>query len=771
MEVFKARSGIAQILYVSLGVTLISVLPLLPDFMTYATEIFISVSSLLFIAYAYKNTNEEILESIPYVKYMGHDRDLSVTDKLYKLIGGAKISLDNMLTLPDSTKRQFGDVLRDIASDSGKISNFESSLIHVGGFIYKLSFITRGRSILCLFQDVTKEIEQYNSLLQSGESISVKYKQLNAVIKHIPLPVVARNSSMDVVYYNQPYYDLAIGSGEAFDPKRLDIAPDYKKSASEAFITNKKITSERSITIDSKKIVYRSIDIPVESLDMVITILLEIEEIFYLQELVKGKDKSFKQFVDSLLYGCMVFNADGILQYANSKMVEIWGIDYGILEQKSTHSEILDHLYLKGKLPASSNYTKFKHDRISLRDSIDAPQTDYFYLRDGRYIRSCAVPLENNSILFTYEDLTKGLDVERALNFANSVRDSVIQHLREGVCVFNNQGGLEVLNPDMLKIWGLDDKKDTKITLQSFLEKSFIGLSEGEKSKMENAFSKALVSNIEVEQVIKAGDDRAIHRRIASLPNKGIMIADMEVTHEYRRMAAYNTQIESLLTMDRDKSKFIATMPNKMRGAISSLIGINHILLTQNAGNLSEEQKNYLEDIRKSVEYLSKMLDESEDLSEFTELHKEVSESEINLVENINDVVKMLHDNFELKNIKCKVKMESTKLLCFTDEKILQNAITSILQNVIYRSKMGGKVEISITIIGNKYHIKISDDGMKYSDKSSQPYNIGLVYTRLLLASLNTHLQTSYSSKNNLSSFEFSLLNDRAFVDYSKSGK
>ena len=159
---------------------------------------------------------------------------------------------------------------------------------------------------------------------------------------------------------------------------------------------------------------------------------INIKEEGKLKEIIKDLKSGVTSFLDSLDYACMVIDRNGYLKYYNSRLIEIWDMDTELLSKGITHTEILDHLYLKGKLPAQADYTKFKRDRISMHGELRAAKEDFFYLPNGTCVRFTAVPFEEDSILFTYEDVTQRLNVERSLRFANKVRDSIIEHSKEG---------------------------------------------------------------------------------------------------------------------------------------------------------------------------------------------------------------------------------------------------------------------------------------------------------------------------------------------------
>jgi signal transduction histidine kinase len=324
----------------------------------------------------------------------------------------------------------------------------------------------------------------------------------------------------------------------------------------------------------------------------------------------------------------------------------------------------------------------------------------------------------------------------------------------------------------MIKIWNLpEDTEQSHFTSDMFIEKSFAGLRESEASKIQEAFTKALVSNITVEQVLKTGNGSIIQRVIMQLPNKSIMISDDVVTEDFEKMESYLSEIKILKSIDKDKTTFLANLPHKIRGAVNSLIGISHILLTQKVANLSKEQSEYLKDIKRSVEYISKILDETSDLAEFKNLYDIPILRDVDLANPIENALESLKDDFRIKQISTSFKSKVKDKTCFVDDARLQNIIMSILQNSIYRSRPRGIIDIELSMDESKFILLISDNGRRYeigkdSNNASSYNSLSITYAKMLLDSMNLELIARYDNEAKLSRFKIILVNDRTFHEF-----
>lgn len=778
METIIVHTRGKRFLYSALYSALGGLLFVLPFFLLYSGEeyltwIFIAEVLILIGLYNFKRSSADILGDLLYIRFDAKTSQCRISRNLKNRIEEDAL-LGKMVELQNETSKRLNTILKEVAFDKHpNLEAYNGGIVSFDKIIFKIHLLKESHGkIVCIFQDISLEMKKYNELHRSYIEKANLSSLQSSILRYIPVPIVVRNNSMEIIYYNDPYYELAIGPDAPFDKSKLEINKEYTQSAMDSYTKDEEIVTERSIVLEGEKELFQITDIPDRDAELVISIILSMKEIGKLKSIVGGLRKGMNSFLDSLDYACMVISKDGNLKYFNTKLREIWGIESEFLDENTTHTEILDHLYLKGKLPAQSDYTKFKHERVALHERLNDAKEDFFYLPDGKCIRSSAVPFEAGSVLFTYEDITSRLDVERDLKFASKVRDSIITHSKEGVCVFDKEGNLDVVNDNMLRIWQLfEESKKSKLTSDAFIEKSFVGLGEAERAKVENAFHKALVSNIEVEQVIKGLNDKIIQRRISPLPNKGVMISDQEITEDFKKMESYLCEIKTLKAIDKDKSTYLANMPHKMRGAVNALIGVSHILLTQNVANLTKEQGKYLKDLKSSADYVAKILDESSDLSEFKNLYDIPVIKEIDLAQQIKKSMKVLDEDFKIKNIKVKFSKKTDDTNCVTDGDRLESALISILQNCIYRSKPDGNITLDLTSQRQKFILKITDNGVplslqKFSNMGSNYYSLSITYARMMLESLNLELKSHYSATEEKSIFVIEFANDRNFNQF-----
>jgi|GEM_PF-5627949 len=729
--------------------------------------IFIVEMILLSFFIAFRKEDKEILKDLLYIEYSKGNSTTKVSKKLGDLIEDKGSLLAGVIWLDG---REAGSLKLALQEKTLDLEFYNGCIVNLNDICFKIFFIRLGKNLVRgYFTEVTEEIQQRDASLKAYRQLLEQYGLYTAILQNMAVPIIVRNRYMQIVFYNQAYSDLVTGDDTQPEADTLEMDPKLKKAAMDALSLSKPISIQESILLEDHKYLHEIKNIPVGQSDLVVSSIYDIRTTEKAQKDYNDLRQGIQNFLDTLPYACMVIDKEGSLKYYNLKFKEIWGFDTEFFIEGLTHTEILDHLYLKGKLPAQVDYSAFKGERLALHSLLETAKEDFFYLPDGTCIKAKSIPFDDISVLFTYEDITTNLNTTRSLKSADKIRDSIIYHARDGIVVFGTDGALSSINPHMMQMWDIGEENSQNLTIAQFMEKSFVGVDESEKAQIENAFSNALVSNVEVSQMIKGMNERTIHRRIFPLPYKGVMISDLDVTEEFNKIESYNAHILSLTALDRDKSKFLANMPNKMRGAINSIIGISHILLVDNVTNLTKEQSQHLNDLKKSADYIALLIKDSENYSDFVDVYDMPRAQEIDLMICFKNTMKFFQEDMGSKGIKCKFKHEISSMPCFIDPIKIQNALTAIMQNVIYRATTGTCIEIVVKAGKDKYYVAIKDDGIRYQNLKNKNngfnyYNLSITYARMLLKSLDVDLLTAKEPGKNI--FKFELINDRSLIEY-----
>jgi PAS domain S-box-containing protein len=164
--------------------------------------------------------------------------------------------------------------------------------------------------------------------------------------------------------------------------------------------------------------------------------------------------------------------------------------------------------------------------------------------------------------------------------------------------------------------------------------------------------------------------------------------------------------------VDKAKTEFVSLASHQLRTPLSTVNWYSEMLLTGDVGEVTPDQKKYLEEIyhgnQRMVDLVNTLLDVSR-----IEMGTFIVESKAT---NMTKLAQGVIDEHKLQISEKKIKFTHVfnKNIPFiqADPKILRMVIQNLLSNAIKYTPQGGKIEVSISLVkGNGILLKVSDTG------------------------------------------------------------
>ena len=186
------------------------------------------------------------------------------------------------------------------------------------------------------------------------------------------------------------------------------------------------------------------------------------------------------------------------------------------------------------------------------------------------------------------------------------------------------------------------------------------------------------------------------------------------------RTAELADAMQKAQAADRIKSAFLATMSHELRTPLNSIIGFTGIMLQGLAGPLNSEQQKQMSMVQNSSRHLLALINDVLDISKIEAGQLELSNSQFNLNDSVEKMVKLVSPLAEKKRLRVVNKMESDDMAVYSDKLRFEQIILNLLNNAI-KFTDEGEVTIKGRRTGDMYEISVSDTGIGInSDKLNE---------------------------------------------------
>ena len=319
---------------------------------------------------------------------------------------------------------------------------------------------------------------------------------------------------------------------------------------------------------------------------------------------------------------------------------------------------------------------------------------------------------------------------EQRLIRQDSLLQSTLEHIGEGLSVFDSQGRLVAWNQRFCELLDLPPDLAASATLQDILMHQAVRGDFGESDPEAEVARRLDLFYRDVpttkERVMPGGRTLQIRRR--AMPNGAVISIYSDVTEikaSERRLIEAHSQAE---TANRAKGDFLANMSHELRTPLNAIIGFSEVISNQLFGPIvNEKYLEYIRDIHTSSLHLLSIINDILDMSKIEAGKVELAKEVVQIQNVISEVMRMVHERARSRDIELTAELPDENVEIWADERSMKQIFLNLLSNAIKFSNEGGRIYVRIVADRSDVAVlEIEDHGIGMSpedqERALQPF-------------------------------------------------
>ncbi|NOQ34755.1 MAG: PAS domain S-box protein [Methylococcaceae bacterium] len=365
-------------------------------------------------------------------------------------------------------------------------------------------------------------------------------------------------------------------------------------------------------------------------------------------------------------------------------------------------------------------------DRAVLESGVAKLSYDQPFIHKGktRWSRISKVPLKNQAneiigLLGIYDDVTKRKQRRAKLEVAATVfeskeamlvtnADSIIIDVNQAFTRLTGYSHAEIVgkHPSMLRSDRQDEAFYDKLR-EDLLNNN---LWQGEiwnKRKNGDVYPEWLTIT-----VVKNKNDEITHH-VATMMD----ITERKLAEEDMKTAKLNA-----IQANKAKSDFLANMSHELRTPMTAILGFGQLLEIDDQENLTQEQKEFIQEILKAGNHLLSLINEVLDLSAIEAGKLKVSMETIKFSTLLNECIALSIPSAEQQQISIFNSMNSKlEYYLYADNIRLKQVLLNLLSNAIKYNRKQGNITLTAKQVDNeRLRILVTDTGEGLTEDQQQ---------------------------------------------------
>ncbi len=548
--------------------------------------------------------------------------------------------------------------------------------------------------------------------------LAVVRDRIGHALDRLPLPVWRRDENLEIIDCNAAYAKAVEADRERVRREGLTLGGHSMVSRARALAELARAaqtpqSEEGHAVIAGSRRRLEFTEVPLPSGGSV-GIALDVTEREEIQKEFARHVAAHGEVLENLATAIAIYGQDQRLKFFNTAFTQLWKLDEDWLRTEPGFAELLEMLREKRRLPEYADFPAFKRQRLRLFTSLLDPLEELVYIPDGTTLHSRVAPHPMGGLLFTYDDVTDRLSLERSYNTLIAVQRETLDHLYEGVAVIGSDGRLKLTNPAYARMWRLtpEDLND---------EPHLSSITEHTKGFFDHggdwpAYKERLLTRLTAREPragrLERTDGSVLDYATVPLPDGGVLLSYLDVTDTSRVETALRERAEALEAADRLKSEFISSVSYELRTPLNTIIGFAEILANLYFGSLNPRQLEYCRGILVSSERLLSIIDDMLDLASIEAGKMSLELGAVDPRTLVDEVAAVMQDMARSQDLRLSVEYPTEMATLEGDARRLKQAMCNLVSNAIKFTPAGGSIKLAARADGEMTILTVTDTGV-----------------------------------------------------------
>ena len=160
------------------------------------------------------------------------------------------------------------------------------------------------------------------------------------------------------------------------------------------------------------------------------------------------------------------------------------------------------------------------------------------------------------------------------------------------------------------------------------------------------------------------------------------------------------------------KTEFVATVSHELRTPMASIAGFLELLEDDDANTLSEEQKGFVDAIRRNSDRLTALADELLMLSSLESGPFDHEQTDVDLREVVLTAQSALEPAISARNVEVCFEVPPVPVMVHGDVQNFESVVSNLLTNALKFTEDGGWVRCRLRVVAGSARLEVSDNGL-----------------------------------------------------------